>query len=334
MALSFLKAVRDEFPRALLQVIVPKQYSPVLDLVPFEIMSYSFDETEYEGALGMYKYCSHMVEIFEIDIFFTLQNSFNTNLIGKFCSAKESVGFSSGNLRDMLLTKNMPPLKRIHKSEEYLKLLEVYTESKPLQEKIICREVAPPFQDWESNRYVVINLFSEWQSKIMPLKKWVKLFDFFKDVRFVFIGKEEFKQKITEFIEELEDKYPDKNTYLNIAGNLSFESLAKTFAFAQGMISNDSGIAHFAGFCGTPLIITMGASDPKRYGYSYIKPRNLEVTKSMECAPCNSSTCKRESIECLEQIDFQEMVDFAYDIFSLHFEDDYGTSEESEPSPN
>lgn len=78
----------------------------------------------------------------------------------------------------------------------------------------------------------------------------------------------------------------------------------KLFANAKFTVSNDSGLAHVAALCGSPVQIVWGAGDPKRT--EPLGPGRVRVIfNPTECWPCERNTCSLppgRTIECLRGI--------------------------------
>jgi len=71
-------------------------------------------------------------------------------------------------------------------------------------------------------------------------------------------------------------------------------------------IGNDSGIAHVAAACGTPLIALYGPQDPRRF-----RPwsaRAITLHKRVPCFPCKQTICVVPSNPCVNLIFVEEVV--------------------------
>ena len=81
-------------------------------------------------------------------------------------------------------------------------------------------------------------------------------------------------------------------------------SLWKIFRNARFTIANDSGLAHVAALCGSPVQIIWGAGDPKRT--LPIGPGKVNLSLNpVPCWPCERNVCSKEGaakIQCLRGI--------------------------------
>jgi heptosyltransferase-2 len=90
-------------------------------------------------------------------------------------------------------------------------------------------------------------------------------------------------------------------------------SLWPVFAGAKFTVSNDSGLAHVASICGSPVQIIWGAGDPKRT--EPLGPGRVRVLfNPIDCWPCERNSCSQPEglkLACIRSIDsdrvFEEM---------------------------
>ena len=83
----------------------------------------------------------------------------------------------------------------------------------------------------------------------------------------------------------------------------------RIFQQAQVSVCNDSGLAHVASLCGSPVQVIWGAGNPKRT--EPMGPGKVRILfNPVECWPCESNFCAHVSdrkLECLKGI-FPEAV--------------------------
>jgi ADP-heptose:LPS heptosyltransferase len=89
---------------------------------------------------------------------------------------------------------------------------------------------------------------------------------------------------------------------LNLCGKGSPAGLAEVFGGACFTLSNDSGLAHVASLCGSPVQIVWGAGDPKVT--APVGPGKVRVLfNPVDCWPCVRNFCGRPPttlrLECL-----------------------------------
>lgn len=81
-------------------------------------------------------------------------------------------------------------------------------------------------------------------------------------------------------------------------------SLWKIFQQSQFTVSNDSGLAHVAALCGSPVQVIWGAGDPKRT--RPIGPKGVQLAlNATDCWPCERNFCENpeeKRLDCLNGI--------------------------------
>jgi len=81
--------------------------------------------------------------------------------------------------------------------------------------------------------------------------------------------------------------------------------LWKVFAQSQVTITNESGLAHVASFCGAKVQIICGAADPRRT--QPLGPGPVQVLYNpVNCWPCEKNTCAQKAgkiLQCLRGIE-------------------------------
>ena len=71
-------------------------------------------------------------------------------------------------------------------------------------------------------------------------------------------------------------------------------------------IGNDSGIAHIAAACGTPVIALFGPQDPRRFGPW--SERAVVLHQPVPCFPCNQTVCVRPENPCVNLNSVEEVI--------------------------
>lgn len=85
--------------------------------------------------------------------------------------------------------------------------------------------------------------------------------------------------------------------------NLPFPALGALLRAARAVVSNDSGVAHFAAACGARLLVVHGSTDPALTGSG-----EPIVGSPVWCGPCYRKWCPL-GLRCLRQIGADEVLD-------------------------
>jgi ADP-heptose:LPS heptosyltransferase len=96
----------------------------------------------------------------------------------------------------------------------------------------------------------------------------------------------------------------DSLNLLDWTGRGSVTSYWKVFQRARFSVCNDSGLAHVASLCGSPVQVIWGAGDPKRT--EPLGPGRVRILfNPIDCWPCESNYCNQieaRKMECLKGI--------------------------------
>lgn len=90
---------------------------------------------------------------------------------------------------------------------------------------------------------------------------------------------------------------------VDLTGQGAVSALWKVFSGAKLTVSNDSGLAHVAALCGSPVQVIWGAGNPKRT-LPMGKGKIQVIFNPLDCWPCESNTCHLQDpgrkLECLK----------------------------------
>lgn len=95
-------------------------------------------------------------------------------------------------------------------------------------------------------------------------------------------------------------------TVENLAGRTTLVEMGSRFATMDLVVANDSGPIHLAAAIGVPVLAVFGPTDPRRTG-PYGSGHRV-ITAEVECRPCHRAGCRRERLDCLEQIGPERVV--------------------------
>jgi heptosyltransferase II len=107
-----------------------------------------------------------------------------------------------------------------------------------------------------------------------------------------------------ELAKELRELPEDEKNMLDFTDRGSVTVLSRVFAGAKFTVTNESGLAHVASLCGSPVHIVCGAADPKRT--QPIGPGKVNISiNAVDCWPCERNTClqtNEKHLQCLKGI--------------------------------
>ncbi|MCI5058309.1 MAG: lipopolysaccharide heptosyltransferase II [Flavobacteriales bacterium] len=307
MSLSFIEALKLQYPEAEIHVIVKDSLSKVLEKIGGISKIFEFSKTEYPGLMGNYKFGKKVRGNDSYDVFFCLPNSFSSAFMGYFTRSKSRVGYKN-ELRGTLLTHAFQKLRPgQHRVEEYLNLLTNFTQ------KTIKSPLPRLTSETNNHRLVpdgknlLLNITSEAESRKMPLELAGSIGSAISEkhgYRIVLTGLKKDKDQIQELVQ----KFKPNVDFIDLCGKTTLEDLIHILRTVNAVITTDSGIAHLSNALATKTIVLFGAGDDSNT--RPYNPQNLKIIrkKGVSCAPCVSNTCRFGHLDCMK-INSEEVVE-------------------------
>jgi len=302
MAVGAVRQLPHFFPGAEVSVICKKGLQDLLPFFPPLRHQFVFSKSEYKGAKGLWRFGKMIRQTERFDLFLSFPDSFSAALMGFATGARERIGFKKEG-REILLTNAFVKPKGLHRAEEYLKLLQMYTGKAP-EPLAVSLQHAFPKQD-----YIVININSEAASRRLPPEKAVEVVE---------EARKQFNERIVliggpgerEFVETVLNRLSSKENIVSVAGKTSLEGLVEVLASARVVLTTDSGPAHLANALGTQTVVLFGAGNEANTA-----PYNKEAVQvlrlgQLSCEPCTKNVCVRFGTpKCLTLLNTQKILD-------------------------
>ena len=297
MSTAFVKAVKEQYPAAAVDLVAKKGIDFLLDYFPAHDKRYVFSKETYEGIKGVWEFGKDIRKQKKYDIFFCLPDSFSSAVMGYAVAAKQRVGHKK-ELRSLLLTNSYPKKKNNHRVEEYIGLLEQFIKKEILIPAVQLRSV-PVIK----KNTLLININSEAGSRRLPMEKAISLISTIRkkiNEEIILVGST--KEKI--FVDLVYEALPDKTGISNAAGKTDLPQLLSLFASCSVVLTTDSGPAHVANALGIDTIVLFGAGNENNTAPYNKENRIIIRLGQLPCEPCISNTCKLyPQPECLLRLD-------------------------------
>src|SRR5688572_10943952 len=229
MSVAFVHELYRQHPDAEISVIAKRGIHELLAFFPPIKHGFIFSKEEYKGIKGLLRFGKQIRHTDKFDLFFCLPDSFSSALMGSATGAKETIGYKK-ELRGFWLTHSYNKPKGLHRVEEYLMLLKLYTEGETGSPTVRFQHFFPK-QDC-----IVVNINSEATSRRLTTNKAVELLNVLRkrtDKKIVLIGAPKEKPFVTEVFEKL----AVKNNIDNLAGKTGLSKLVELLGAAQVMLT-------------------------------------------------------------------------------------------------
>jgi heptosyltransferase II len=297
MSSAFVRAVRDLYPEAAIDLIAKKGIDVLLDFFPEHGQRYIFSKEEFRGISGAWKFGKQISQQKKYDLFFCLPDSLSSAVMAYATGASKRVGYRKEG-RSLLLTASFNKRTGLHRVDEYQDLLQQFT-GKTLPKA----EVKLKGPGKQKQEYIVININSEAVSRRLPEEKAVQIIDEVRksyqgDIFLVGSNKE------AAFVDEVYTSLASRTSMMNLAGVTPIPELAGFLEGARLVLTTDSGPAHLSNALGTYTIVLFGAGNEHNTAPYNRDLRSIIRLNKLSCEPCTRNTCKPYGIPaCLTKLD-------------------------------
>ncbi len=311
MSTAFVRSLQQTYPHAKVDVIIKKGIDPVVDYLPGIHRKWVFAKEEYPGLRGALNYGRLVGIEAKPDLFFCLPDSFSSAWMAKATNAPQRIGYKK-ELRSFLLTKRKNKDNALHRVDQYLALLELYTGKQVENPAVFLKND----QTLVPNR-IIINVNSEADSRRLPVEKAIPVIDLLRtstDAELVLVG----SPKELPHVQQVYDGLKEKEGILNMAGKTNMRELIDLLGTAPVMLTTDSGPMHLANALGVHTVALEGASDEKNTAPYNADKRTLIRYGQLPCEPCVKNTCQFGLPTCLLRMDNEVIVRSVLSAFSLY----------------
>jgi heptosyltransferase-2 len=315
LAYPFYRHLRAVYPDAWIAVVCTEwvkdiQFQGLVDEV--FILPKNKEDGLFKKFLGLKKFTQKIKLSGPWELGITLPNSFGGALLLKWAEVKNRRGYNT-DARGFLLTEKLEwnPDPMIHRAQSYLNLLA--PEGLPPYEaknywSASDEKNFDPLKYWPNvvpieppgDEFFVIAPGATAESRRWTSAQFLELIEKIQakwGYECVIVGGKAEKEIATEF-------YRKGLRVMDFTAKGWVAQHWKLFRHAKFTICNESGLAHVASFCGSPVQIVCGAADPKRT--KPIGPGSVQVTVNpVECWPCERNVCQYKDerhIQCLKGI--------------------------------
>lgn len=298
-----IRAVKEIYPTALLDVMVIPQTATVLENNPNINEIIRFDKRKSK----IVSFIKTLLQLKQnrYDIAITPHSSVTTALLLKYANIKMRIGYDRWSAAKYLTHKVQHP-DGIHKTQKNLSLLSLLTDktfsnqTELFPSDAMLKKADDLLFGIKENRKNLIAIApgSVWFTKKWPTEYYkllaYKLAE--KDFGIVLIGSYDEREICNEVL--------PTNNGLNLAGQLSLLESAAVISKCDLMICNDSGALHIANAMETDLFAFFGPT-VQSIGYYPFRENDFVFEREMECRPCGShggNSCPLKHHECMKMI--------------------------------
>ena len=286
LALPFIHKIKRKYPTAKIFVICKEWVSSIYVNNPNIDKLIIIPKEKTVGIFSTLRIGLSLIRE-DIEIFYTLTDSFRSSIIIWLSKSKKRVGYNTQGRGIFLTDKIGFSKEKIHRSLKYLRLIgeEQFNKDEKLifigkDELIWARK---EIGDIGVKDPVALFPFSISSSRTLPEKKiseWIKD----SGENYLIFGSSDDKQKASIIVNHNNDM-----NITSICGKYSLRQSIILMSLCKYAIAADSGLGHISSIIGIPTISLFGAK--RSFVTGPIGDNCIIIDKSHRCNPCKKNTC-------------------------------------------
>ena len=286
LALPFIHKIKSKYPTAKIFVICKEWVSSLYVNNPNIDKLIIIPKEKTAGIFNTLRIGLSLIRE-DIEIFYTLTDSFRSSIIMWLSNSKKRVGYNTQGRGIFLTDKIGTSKEKIHRSLKYLKLIREEQFNK--DEKLIFIDddeliwARKEIDEIGVKSPVALFPFSISSSRTFPEKKiseWIKD----SGENYLIFGSSDDKQKASIIVNHNNDV-----NITSICGKYSLRQSIILMSLCKYAIAADSGLGHISSIVGVPTISFFGAKRSSVTGP--IGDNCIIIDKSHRCNPCKKNTC-------------------------------------------
>ena len=281
-AYPFLIALSENFPSAEISLICEENCSLAYSFLPFKTRVFE-RPMKKKSFIQTHHFCANLNDLFNIDLYFDLENSVNSSFMGFNFRARERVGFGV-KWNKLFLTKNYLHPENMSIEKKCIKLLQQYTGKVDQELKIHhvrdegqqVEKIKQLFQEKEPPKFIMVML-DNFKNVSDQIQMWTKFFDSFQNQKFII-----WTQHDEELISELFSKVDLGANNLYMHKGSDSKELVYLLNKVQGVVSNNiwsEGLCNYFGINSVLFLYDQLGKLPE-YFYFLFKPHRFLVPKN------------------------------------------------------
>ncbi len=281
LATPIIENLRDNFPNAIIDILVRKGNESLLDNNPHlrKVLVFNKKQQKYKNLISLIRQIRSQRYEYVINV----QRFFTTGLITAFSKGKVKIGFDKNPL-SLFFQKKVPHQIVAGQHEVDRNLTLIADMCTPRKRR---PQLYPSSQDFEDVRreakYLCIAPASVWFTKQFPIEGWVQLINELDDsIDILLLGAPGDKP----LCEEIR-KTSVKNNIETLAGKLTFLQSAALMKNAEMNFVNDSAPMHFASSVDAPVTVMYCSTVPE-FGFGPLSEKSwvMQSSEPLACRPC------------------------------------------------
>ena len=299
MALPFIHHLKEKNPESKIIIICRDWVAAVYENHPEIDQIITLSRSDIKGLLATRR-TGKSFQLLDLDVFYTLTDSFRSAAILGWSNAKIRVGFKS-QMRSIFLTDvKENPKEKMHRSLKYLTLINFKIKAyNSIGIQLTNGEIQWANEELKNMKLefpVALFPFSVASSRSIPnnkIKEWLNG----SNQSVLILGSERDVVLANSLINECAGI-----KLINLCGKYSMRESMALISVCQFALASDSGLGHISASLGIPTISFFGAGDSEMT--KPIGKRTFVINKDVYCSPCRKNVCMNtnDHLYCFNEI--------------------------------
>jgi ADP-heptose:LPS heptosyltransferase len=241
----FLHLIKENFIESKIDVVCERDDMEVYGMVDVEATIHNIPESK-QTISGIHHYCYNNSDVFNVDLFFDLTDSFLGSFLGFCFRSKNRVGYDRG-LKSILINKKREDKGITSVADRYIYLMEEFNKFN-LSEYSIKREEDKNknIVSMEVDPYLIV-ITNGFNKSVI----WKKILEKFSDIKIIVWDQSESETRQL----ELADMNIQSNLNLVIDSKCSLRDLVTLSSFSNVVLTDVDWTANFLAYKGDEVIL-------------------------------------------------------------------------------
>lgn len=282
LASCLVEKLNSFFPKSNISILVRKGNETLYSFHPFlkEILIWTKNEKKIRNLFQLL----FQIRKNKYDCVINCHRFLSSGILTSFSGANHTSGFKQNPLSFLFNhTVNHSFQKNLHETKRYNQLIEDFTDQLVFKPKLYPSTTDYDFtSSFKKQNYFCIAPASVWQTKQLPIHKWVQLCNILNTSHTVYlIG----ASSDSDLCNEIKTKSNHQNIQV-LAGKLTFLQASALIQNAKMNYVNDSAPLHLASAVNAP-VTAFFMSTVKNFGFGPLSDNSkiIEV-ENLNCRPC------------------------------------------------
>ena len=291
----FFILLKEEYPDSDIFIICEEDCSTPFTFLPYKARVFERPKDKV-NLIQTHQFVANLHEVFNLDLFFDLENSFNSAFLGFNFRSLERIGFDKG-WNKHLLTKAFADEPTWSLEKKSIRLLENYikknfSETRIFSEAVdlqIVEKVEKLFKEPVQPKFIMIMLY-DLESTLKEIEIWKSFFDGFNNQKFVI-----WSLHNQDEVSELFAKIDTGKNYLFMHAGTFAKEIIYLFSKVLGVVTNNVWCESLGCYYGVTIYSIMPDTiadfncayyryRPKRIRYPVVPLPDVELTFSLDAA--------------------------------------------------